>query len=83
MSEYDDHLEIAYEMTKHLGTQTGELEELIKILLSETARNITDSLLNKITNDRTLSSLFGPIIESMTHQMKWSAKQDSIHLTHQ
>lgn len=70
MCDYDDNLAIAYEMAKDFGKPTVQFDELVKILLSETSGNITESLLNKISIDRTLSSLFGPVIESETYQMK-------------
>lgn len=75
MSEYDNHLGIVYEIAKDFGKPTEQLDKLVKILLSQTPGNITESLLSKYSIDRTLSSLFGPVIESETHQMKLIARK--------
>lgn len=77
MSDYDDHLGIAYEMAKDFGKPTVQLDKLVEILLSESPGSITKSLLSKIRIDRTLTSLFGPVIESETHQMKQIARKIS------
>lgn len=67
MSDYDNHLGIAYEMAKGFGKPTVQLDKSVEILMSETPASINESLLSKISIDRTLSSLFGPVIESETH----------------
>lgn len=63
MSEDNDHLEMAYEISKKLGKPTAQIDELIEILLSETSENIMKSLLGMFHWDRTMSFLFVPIIE--------------------
>lgn len=75
MSEYDDHLGIVYEMAKDFGKPTVQLDKLVEVLLSQAPENITESLLSKYSIDRTLSSLFGPVIESETHQRKLIARK--------
>lgn len=75
MSEYDNHLGLAYELANDFGEPTIQLDELIEILLTETPENITESLLNMFSNDRTLFSIFGPVVESKAHQTSWIAKK--------
>lgn len=69
ISESNDHLKLAYKMSKHFGKNTTQFNELVEFLLTESSENLVKYILGSPL-DRTFSIAFTPVIEGETIKTK-------------